>query len=131
MEMEDSTKRMTEDESPVTFIGCCGAYCRPCRPFREGVCRGCKLGYQNGRRNLSGAKCRMKVCSLSRGFQTCADCPEFSECEVINNFFNKTGYKYRKYREAIEFIRAYGYEAFLAQADDWTGACGRLSAPRS
>jgi hypothetical protein len=46
-------------------------------------------------------------------------------------FFNKKGYKYRKYREAIEFIRAHGYPAFLTQADAWSGAYGHLMPPQS
>jgi len=51
--------------------------------------------------------------------------------ETMVIFFNKKGYKYRKYREAIEFIRAHGHPAFLAQADAWSGAYGRLVPPQS
>ena len=113
-------------EPPVAYVGCCGAYCGTCRPLRDGCCRGCKLGYRTGARDLSSARCRMKVCCLNKGFETCADCPEFDSCEVVQGFFGKNGYKYRKYREASEFIRTYGYAEFVAKANQWTGACGSL-----
>ena len=131
METDDCMEGMTEDESPVTFIGCCGAYCRTCRAFLDGPCKGCKLGYADGSRDLAKAKCRMKVCCLGRDLETCANCPELHACETMAVFFNKKGYKYRKYREAIEFIRAHGYPAFLTQADAWRGAYGRLVPPQS
>jgi hypothetical protein len=73
----------------------------------------------------------MKVCCLGRDLETCADCPELHAFETMVIFFNKKGYKYRKYREAIEFIRAHGHPAFLAQADAWSGAYGRLVPPQS
>jgi len=71
----------------------------------------------------------MKVCCLERGLETCADCPELHTCETMTVFFNKKGYKYHRYRAATEFIRAHGCTAFLAQADAWRGAYGRLASP--
>ena len=68
----------------------------------------------------------MKVCCLERGLETCADCPELHTCETMTVFFNKKGCKYHKYREATGLIRAHGYPEFLAQADAWRGAYGRL-----
>jgi hypothetical protein len=131
-EMSDESGRVAHDEEAHgAHIGCCGAYCRTCRAFLDGSCKGCKLGYADGSRDLAKAKCRMKVCCLGRGLETCADCPELHTCETMVGFFNKKGYKYRKYREAIEFIRAHGYPAFLSQADVWRGAYGRLVPPQS
>jgi len=114
---------------PVAYIGCCGAYCRTCRALLDGSCRGCKLGYADGKRKLESARCRMKVCCLGRGLQACADCPDLSGCDIISGFFSKNGYKYGRYRQSTEFIRAYGHAAFIAQADDWRGAYGRLQPP--
>ena len=95
-------------------IGCCGAYCRTCRAFRDGTCRGCKLGYEEGKRDIKRAKCRMKVCCFAeRGLQTCADCQNYETCEIIRTFQDKSGRKYKKYKEAMDFIRAHGYEEFL------------------
>jgi hypothetical protein len=117
----------TNRESSILFIGCCGAYCRTCGALREGACRGCKLGYDQGNRDITKAKCAMKVCCLrEKQRETCADCPEYSACEIIRSFHAKNGFKYRKYRQSIEFIRRNGYPAFLTFADTWNGPYGRL-----
>lgn len=128
---DDSTAVARDEKTRAAYLGCCGAYCRTCRAFLDSSCKGCKLGYADGSRNLVNAKCPMKVCCLGRGLETCADCPELHTCETMVGFFNKKGYKYRKYREAIEFIRTHGYPAFLTQADAWSGAYGRLMPPQS
>jgi len=109
-------------------LGCCGAYCRTCRALADGPCRGCKLGYDNGERDLSKARCKMKRCCLDKlgTDYTCADCPEFDSCEELAEFYGKNGHKYRKYRQALEFVRQYGYEAFFRSADNWRGPCGKL-----
>ncbi|MBA1333752.1 MAG: hypothetical protein HPY66_0145 [Firmicutes bacterium] len=41
---------------------------------------------------------------------------------LINEFHGKNGYKYKKYRQAIEYVRANGYADFLKIADSWDGA---------
>jgi hypothetical protein len=109
----------------VPEIGCCGAYCGSCRVLREGACKGCKLGYDTGERELGKARCRIKVCCMTKGYRSCADCPEIETCGIMKEFFGKNGYKYKKYKEAIEFIRKNGYDAFLEIADTWTNAYGR------
>jgi hypothetical protein len=35
------------------------------------------------------------------------------------------GYKYKKYKEAIEFIRKNGYNKFIKIADTWTRQYGK------
>ena len=109
----------------IEEIGCCGAYCGTCRALKEGACRGCKLGYQTGERDLSKAKCAMKVCCVGKGYASCADCAEYNSCDTLQAFYAKNGYKYGKYREALEFIREHGYDAFVALADGWHGPYGR------
>jgi hypothetical protein len=109
----------------IKEIGCCGAYCKTCKPFNTGACKGCKLGYDTGERELSKARCKMKVCCIGKGYDSCADCPEIETCSVINEFYSKNGYKYEKYRQAIEFIRENGYDEFLKIADNWTNAYGK------
>jgi hypothetical protein len=74
---------------PVEEISCCGASCGTCRAYMV-ACTGCGIGYQSGERDI--AKVR---------------------CEVLGAFRGKTGYKYGKYRQALEFIRQDGYESFL------------------
>ena len=129
MKPNQAPQGLSMDENPVRYIGCCGAYCRTCRPFRTGQCRGCKLGYDTGERDLAKARCPMKTCCLGRGLETCAECPDLATCSIVNTFHTKTGYKYGKYRQAIEFLRKYGSAEFLRQADAWTGACGKLEPP--
>jgi hypothetical protein len=115
------------NENPKRYIGCCGAYCKTCKAFREGACKGCKLGYENGGRDINRAKCRMKVCCFGKKkLETCADCADYPKCSIIRGFYGKNGYKYKKYGEAIEFIRENGYPKFLKLAKKWKGAYGKL-----
>jgi hypothetical protein len=112
----------------IREIGCCGAYCRTCRALADGSCRGCKLGYDSGERDINKARCKIKVCCLKeRQFETCADCSDYPDCTVIQNFYTKEGYKYRKYRQAMEFIRVNGYDSFILIADKWKGPYGKFS----
>lgn len=112
------------------LIGCCGAYCGTCPALKDTVCKGCRLGYDNGRRDIQAARCAMKrCCLLEKKMKTCADCPEYGQCRILQEFFAKNGYKYRKYRQSLEFIRRSGYPAFLAAARAWTRAYGSLKPP--
>ncbi len=119
------------DEPAASYIGCCGAYCGTCRVLAEGQCKGCKLGYLDGRRDITKARCAMKVCCVTRTLAACGECPDLTSCGTIATFFGHAGYKYRRYRQATEFIRMYGVTAFLTQAEGWTGAYGRLVPPLS
>jgi len=111
----------------ILMIGCCGAYCKTCRALADGSCRGCKLGYENGERDINKAKCRMKACCFKeRGLNTCADCPELASCVIMREFFGKKGYKYGKYRQSIEFIVENGYTRFIEAASGWKGPYGKL-----
>ena len=111
--------------SSVEDIGCCGAFCGSCKVKKENFCIGCKIGYKTGERELSKAKCKMKVCCIGRNHNTCADCEGLNDCRIINDFFNKNGYKYKKYREAIFYIATNGYPAFLKQTEKWTMQYGK------
>jgi hypothetical protein len=117
----------------VREIGCCGAYCKTCLKWQiekypnERHCRGCKLGYEAGARDSSKAKCRMKVCCfVEKKLETCADCASYA-CEVLQVFWSKNGYKYGQYKKQLEFIRQYGYEKYLNNADNWKRAHGKLT----
>ena len=109
----------------VSEVGCCGAYCGTCPALRNKTCKGCKTGYENGERELQKAKCKIKVCCIKKEHQSCSDCSEYADCGTLSDFYNKNGYKYGKYKQAAEFIRQYGYGAFLEIADKWTNAYGR------
>ena len=109
------------------YIGCCGAYCRTCKAFLEDFCKGCKLGYENGERDINKVKCKIKVCCFKNmEYDSCADCAKLDSCKIIGDLYSKNGYKYKKYKEAIEFIKQNGYEDFIQLADKWNGAYGKL-----
>lgn len=111
----------------ITLVGCCGAYCGTCPALKDNSCKGCRLGYDNGTRDIRAARCAMKRCCLmDKSFDTCADCPDYAECRIIREFFQKNGYKYGKYKESLEFIRRHGYLAFIEAARSWKRAYGRL-----
>lgn len=113
--------------NPRIYIGCCGAYCKTCKPYIEGFCKGCKLGYDAGERDISKAKCKIKLCCFGdHEFATCADCLSLESCDIIGDWFAKNGYKYKKYKQAIEFIKENGYQRFIRLADKWNNAYGRL-----
>lgn len=109
----------------IADVGCCGAYCGTCSVLKEKVCKGCKIGYENGERDISKAKCKIKICCMKNNHQSCADCKECNSCSTINDFYNKNGYKYGKYKQATDYIRKHGYEAFLEIADKWKNAHGK------
>jgi hypothetical protein len=109
------------------LVGCCGAYCKTCPPYQEGICKGCKPGYKEGARDLSKARCAVKKCCMGHKLVSCADCPEFDSCRILQGFYSKNGSKYKKYRESAEFIRKNGYEKFHRCARCWKRACGRLA----
>ena len=122
-----TARKGSENANSAGFIGCCGAYCKTCKAYTEGSCKGCKLGYGEGKRDISKARCAIKVCCFGKKkLETCADCPAYSKCSILQGFYGKNGYKYKKYKEATEFIRKNGYSAFLEKAEEWKGACGKL-----
>jgi hypothetical protein len=117
----------------VIEIGCCGAYCRTCREWQkdkypnERSCRGCKLGYENEERDINKTKCKIKICCYKeKSLETCADCQQYHTCTIIHGFYDKKGYKYKKYKQSIEYIRKNGYDKFMKFADTWKGPHGKL-----
>ncbi len=110
------------------YIGCCGAYCKTCKVFISGFCKGCKLGFDTGERDINKAKCKMKLCCFrDKKLETCADCSKLDLCKIIGDWFSHKGYKYKKYKEVIEFIRKNGYKKFLELSEKWNGAYGKLN----
>ena len=96
------------------LLGCCGAYCQTCKVYLQQLCKGCKVGYATGERDIERAKCAMKVCCVRRGWTSCADCAEYTTCKTLAAFYGHESYKYKKYKQATEYIRAHGYEAFFS-----------------
>jgi len=67
----------------------------------------------------------MKICCINKGLASCADCETYGVCDTLQSYYGNDSYKYGKYRQATEYIRANGYEAFLRLADGWNGASGK------
>jgi hypothetical protein len=112
---------------PRIYIGCCGAYCKNCKPYVDGYCKGCRLGYESGERNISKAKCKIKLCCFKdNNFETCADCDKFSNCEIFNGRFRVGTRDHKKYQESLFFIKNSGYDKFILRADKWKGTYGKL-----
>ena len=113
----------------IMEIGCCGAYCKTCRTSITGShCKGCKLGYENGERDINKARCKIKLCCFrNKKLETCADCQDYATCRIIHSFQDKSGVKYKKYRQSIEFLQKNGYEEFIKIADNWKGPYGKLA----
>jgi hypothetical protein len=109
----------------ILEIGCCGAYCKTCKELRNDRCHGCKIGYADGKRDIKKARCKMKVCCIENGLSTCADCANYSTCEILQGFYSKKSYKYKKYEEATLFIRDMGYSNFLEVANVWKNQYGK------
>ena len=115
---------MSKKEKKERYIGCCGAYCKTCRQFVDGFCKGCKLGYETKKRDINRAKCKIKICCFKeKNLETCADCQDFKNCEIVDCFYKKNR---EKYKHAIEFIKINKYPKFIKIADNWKDASGKL-----
>jgi hypothetical protein len=83
------------------------------------------MGYATGERDIAKAKCRIKLCCITRGLCTCADCPDYNNCSVIQVFHTHASNKYGKYRQAVVYIKEHGYDAFLQKTAGWKNAYGK------
>ncbi|MGD6809238.1 MAG: DUF3795 domain-containing protein [Candidatus Bathyarchaeia archaeon] len=117
----------------VREIGCCGTYCKTCIQWQktkhpnERICQGCKLGYDTRERDITKAKCEIKICCFGKHkLETCADCPHYP-CPIPEKFYGKNGYKYKQYQKQLEYVKQHGYEEFLKRAEKWNGPKGNLS----
>jgi hypothetical protein len=70
-----------------------------------------------------------RCCLMTKKVSTCADYPDYEGCRTVQGFFGKNGYKYKKYRQSLEFIRKSGYPAFSTVARSWKCAYGSLKPP--
>jgi hypothetical protein len=110
----------------VRLIGCCGAYCKTCPPLILGYCKGCKLGYDDGERDLTKAKCKMKVCCFGlKKQETCAECPDYGWISLLTSR-ERMDTSIKKYKESLDFIHTNGYAEFIERGKDWKKAYGKL-----
>jgi hypothetical protein len=107
----------------ISYIGCCCFNCKTCKEFTIGNCKGCKLGYIDGKRDINKAKCKTKLCCFKeRKFNTCADCTDYSSCSLIQNRFK--GYQLKKSLGFIEFMKENGYKKYIKYANKWNNYYG-------
>lgn len=120
------TKNSIDAAKAAVFVGCCGAYCKTCMTPDERSCKGCRLGYEDGKRKLLRARCQVKRCCLiEKKLPTCMECGEFESCELLQGFYGLSK-AHQKIRRAAEFIRKNGYDRFEAVAGHWTRSKGEL-----
>lgn len=109
------------------FIGCCGTYCKTCKPFKEGYCKGCKIGYKSKERDINRTKCKIKLCCIKeKNFISCADCDKYLICKKISKKFGKEKYNFKKCMQSLEFIKNNGYDNFIKIAENWKGPFGKI-----
>ena len=113
---------MEQEKDAIALVGCCGAYCKTCKEYTQNRCKGCKIGYDSGNRDIQKAKCAMKICCIRSGLASCADCETYNTCAILASFYAHASYKYKKYKQATQYIRINGYEPFLRLASRWSGA---------
>lgn len=109
----------------IEEIGYCGAYCKKCKAYIDKSCKGCKIGYKSGERDIKKAKCKIKLCSYSKNIETCADCNEFNNCLLIKSFIYKD-YSCKKCKDSLDFIINKGYEEFFKISENWKNSYGKL-----
>lgn len=103
------------DKKTVTVsmeqIAACGLYCGACRKYLAGKCPGC-------RQNDKASWCRIRRCSMEKGFHSCADCTmNVKDCRIHNNVMGKIfAFLFNSDRAAcIHYIQANGYKAFAEE----------------
>ena len=114
-------------ENEVDYISCCGCYCKTCKAYTSDSCRGCKLGYDTGERDINKAKCRIKLCCFrDKALKTCADCNELNQCKIIPAKFKPGSRDNKKCMESLDFIKCHGYSSYIEKANNWKNHFGKL-----
>ena len=89
--------------------------------------QGLQTGICSGGRDVEKIRCRIKACCFRyKKLETCADCDDYDGCATLRGLYTKNGYKYKKYMESADYIRANGYAQFLKAAGKWKCAYGKL-----
>ncbi len=96
------------------IVAHCGLVCSYCGMYLKGKCAGCHSDKPMNR------NCKMKACSIERGYKNCAECTEFDNlknCTKLNNFIaNFFGFIFRTNRIGnLNRIREIGIEAFIEE----------------
>lgn len=81
------------EQKPVTMAKC-GMDCTACRFALENDCPGCPYAapHESRERLFEDEECEVGICCEAKGFETCAECPDFP-CEALReiSFDTETG----------------------------------------
>ena len=66
-------------ETSADMVAYCGLFCGACGSFRRGRCAGCLDGG-------GFSSCKVRICVKDKDYRTCADCDEYLDCKLLNNF---------------------------------------------
>lgn len=67
------------------LVAACGLYCGACRMYLKEKCPGCKG-------NEKATWCKIRLCVNEKGYNTCAECIEFTDvndCRKFNTLMSK------------------------------------------
>ncbi len=98
------------------LVSACGLYCGACYKYTKGKCPGCA-------ENNKATWCKIRLCTKSKGYATCADCDEFKDvhqCKKFNTLFSKFFYYILKSdrRASIQRITELGVPAYAAEMEE-------------
>lgn len=101
-----AVKKVVADKN---LIARCGLYCGACGSYLKERCQGCV-------KNEKATWCKVRQCTMSHNYQSCADCgvAEAADCKMLNNTVSKLfALIFGSNRPgAIEMIKRAGYEGF-------------------
>lgn len=93
------------------LVARCGLYCGACRKYLSDKCPGCRL-------NKKASWCKIRSCSASRGYHSCADCTmDVKQCKTFSNLIGQVfGLIFDSDRNAcIARIREIGKEDYAEE----------------
>ncbi|MHA2496268.1 MAG: DUF3795 domain-containing protein [Candidatus Hodarchaeales archaeon] len=91
-------------------VAACGLYCGNCRKLKQGTCPGCP-SIEEGK---APGWCKIRPCTIEKGYSTCAECAEWRECKIRDNFMSKLfGFLFRSNKTAmLTYIEKNGLESY-------------------
>lgn len=93
------------------LVARCGLYCGACRSYMAKKCPGCRM-------NKKASWCKIRSCSASMSYHSCADCAmDVKDCKTYSHFMGKVfSFLFSSDRNAcIARIREIGKEAYAKE----------------
>ena len=101
---------MGELVNSVNKIAPCGLYCGNCGKFKNQKCPSCPSFEEGQAPNW----CKIRPCTYEKGYKTCAECTDWRDCKIRDNFMSKVyGFIFRSNRnKMLSFIEENGLEEY-------------------